>query len=581
MTPFASRTTAALLLVGAILSGCAAAPPELPPPAVDDDPHAGTWSDRWITPSAYAHYIEARVHHESGRLEQALGNIDLALVFDDQSSYLHAYRAELLLAAEEPDQARKALARSLDLHAEQPYAHYIAARLADAGDDLDAAIDHASRAVALDPDSLEMHQALIDLLLRASRQRDALTQLDDHLARWPEDPWGHLTLGTLALELGQHELAIDRFASFVDLRPRLIAGYHRLGHAYRDAGRLTDAYDTYVDCTRTHASAPSCWLQRVATLEALSPDPAALKDDIRAMAEALGQREQTAQATCSRLLSAGHLATLEAFVEHAVQLNPRRRELHFYIGLGHLRGEERASAARSFEEVPEWSALYMESRAKMAIALSELSRHAEATAALNQALRHAPETVQLWSLKAALQERAGRHREALQTLEEAVERFPAQADLHERVAAVAWELKMPRRTRAALERKLELVPDDIHSLNFLGYVLAEQGTQLPRAESLLKRAMTLRGQPDGTLSDSLGWIYHRMGRHADAIHHLEAAVGLLPGEPRIEEHLGDAYHANGQVDLALAHYRRALENTRHRANQAQLRRKIKTLSASR
>ncbi|MEL6179390.1 MAG: tetratricopeptide repeat protein, partial [Myxococcota bacterium] len=287
------------------------------------------------------------------------------------------------------------------------------------------------------------------------------------------------------------------------------------------------------------------------------------------------------QATCSKLLSAHHLSTLTLFVHHASQRDPKRRDLYFYVGLGHLRDDDHAGAVDALAQVPASSELYLESRAKLAISLSELNRHAEAVAALDQALHHNPDTVQLWSLKAALQERAKQPRAALRTLEQAAERFPDQPQLHDRIAAVAWELAKPRRARIALERKLELIPNDIQTLNFLGYLLAEQGTQLSRAEALLQQAIALRAQPDGTLSDTLGWIYHRMGRHADAIAHLETAVSLLPGEPRVLEHLGDAYHATGQVDLALAHYRRALKVARGHTLQKGLRRKIKTLSASR
>jgi tetratricopeptide (TPR) repeat protein len=46
--------------------------------------------------------------------------------------------------------------------------------------------------------------------------------------------------------------------------------------------------------------------------------------------------------------------------------------------------------------------------------------------------------------------------------------------------------------------------------------------------------------------DSLGWAYYRMGRYDDAVRELEKAVELKPGDPTINDHLGDAYWKVGR-----------------------------------
>ena len=45
---------------------------------------------------------------------------------------------------------------------------------------------------------------------------------------------------------------------------------------------------------------------------------------------------------------------------------------------------------------------------------------------------------------------------------------------------------------------------------------------------------------DGYIVDSVGWAYYRLGRYDDAAQTLEAAVLLVPGDPTINDHLGDA-----------------------------------------
>lgn len=111
--------------------------------------------------------------------------------------------------------------------------------------------------------------------------------------------------------------------------------------------------------------------------------------------------------------------------------------------------------------------------------------------------------------------------------------------------------------RAALERALEIAPDEPVLLNYLGYALLERREQLDRAEELIRRASEM--QPDSAaITDSLGWVMFVRGNVDDAIPVLERAVIGDPDEPTINEHLGDAYWAAGRRRDARFAWRAAL-----------------------
>jgi len=94
-------------------------------------------------------------------------------------------------------------------------------------------------------------------------------------------------------------------------------------------------------------------------------------------------------------------------------------------------------------------------------------------------------------------------------------------------------------------------------LNALGYTLADQGLQLERAESLIRAA--LKQDPDNpAYLDSLGWLYYRLGAHADAIDYLVSAANALPEDPEILEHLGMVLLELGRHERALEILKRAL-----------------------
>jgi Flp pilus assembly protein TadD len=63
---------------------------------------------------------------------------------------------------------------------------------------------------------------------------------------------------------------------------------------------------------------------------------------------------------------------------------------------------------------------------------------------------------------------------------------------------------------------------------------------------------------DGFIVDSLGWVDFRLGDYNNAVERLERAVELEPGDPTINDHLGDAYWRVGREREARFQWRRAL-----------------------
>ncbi|MDP3694819.1 MAG: tetratricopeptide repeat protein, partial [Desulfocapsaceae bacterium] len=73
---------------------------------------------------------------------------------------------------------------------------------------------------------------------------------------------------------------------------------------------------------------------------------------------------------------------------------------------------------------------------------------------------------------------------------------------------------------ANMEKVVELQPDHIDALNYLGYTWAENNTHLEKALEYIKKAIALK--PDnGYILDSLGWVYFRMGELEKAKKELE------------------------------------------------------------
>jgi len=122
-----------------------------------------------------------------------------------------------------------------------------------------------------------------------------------------------------------------------------------------------------------------------------------------------------------------------------------------------------------------------------------------------------------------------------------------------------------------LEQVLDEFPDDASALNDLGYLWADEGKHLERAQRMIRQA--LRQEPDNAAyRDSWGWVLFRKGRVREALPELEKAAAMEP-DPTVLEHLGDAYRAGGQADKARQAWRKAAEAYR-KAHEEQKAKKV-------
>jgi len=99
--------------------------------------------------------------------------------------------------------------------------------------------------------------------------------------------------------------------------------------------------------------------------------------------------------------------------------------------------------------------------------------------------------------------------------------------------------------------------DHAPGMNYLGYMWADRGENLPRALELIRKAVDLEPS-NGAYLDSLGWVYFRLDRLDKAEENLVAASTLNPDDATVEEHLGDLWVKKGDMKKARESWKRAL-----------------------
>ena len=113
------------------------------------------------------------------------------------------------------------------------------------------------------------------------------------------------------------------------------------------------------------------------------------------------------------------------------------------------------------------------------------------------------------------------------------------------------------KAEADMKKALELSPEQPYVLNYLGYSWIDQGLHLQEGMKMLERATELRPD-DGSITDSVGWAYYRLGQFEKAVEWLERATEQKGDDSTITDHLADAYWHVGRRREARFQWERAL-----------------------
>ena len=140
----------------------------------------------------------------------------------------------------------------------------------------------------------------------------------------------------------------------------------------------------------------------------------------------------------------------------------------------------------------------------------------------------------------------------------ALKRFPGNHDLLFFRGAALERLGKLDDSAEIFEKILASSPDDASTANYLGYMWADAGIHLDRAFKLISHAVELDPENPAYM-DSLGWVYFRLGKLAEAEQWLRraAASGSSP-DGTILAHLGEVLARQGKTGEAARTLDRAL-----------------------
>lgn len=134
-------------------------------------------------------------------------------------------------------------------------------------------------------------------------------------------------------------------------------------------------------------------------------------------------------------------------------------------------------------------------------------------------------------------------------------------------------LKDTAKSEADLMMALQLQPNQPDVMNYLAYTWIDVGKNLDKAKNMVLKAHQEKPE-DPQIIDSVGWAYFKLGNFDNSVSYLEDAASLLPYDPVVNDHLGDAYWHTGRKNEARFQWERALRNNPDSKLEDELKKKL-------
>lgn len=505
---------------------------------------------------AYLHFIIGYQAELNGDIAKAIKEYRRVLSLDPGASSVRMQLSEVLLKNGQAEEAVVELEKLLMQNPEDIRALMLIAQAENSRKNTSKAIETYERVLDLEPDndSARLHMSMLlageEMFDRAW---DVLKKVeDDEVAASAFYYIGIIASGTNNLKEAE-----KAFKRSLHLDPEIESSYHYLGIIAAEQGKVRKAEGYYKKALEINPG-------NIGILQSLSQ----LYLDNKKLEEAIEVEKRIES------LAPGHIDTnrklglifmnLNRFDEaisefrKVVTGEPKDKEFRYYLALALEEAGRLEEAAAEYGTLSEMEPGNVKALLNLGYIYATLNKVEKAAEAYEKLIRISGDNAEYYVYLARLYMRLEKMADAKRVLEEGLGIFDQHAELHFTMAVYCehegeFDLMVKH-----LKKAIELDPMHADAMNFLGYSYAEKNMNLEEALMLVENSLALK-PGNGYITDSLGWIYFKMGKYDKALKTLIKASDIISNDPVILDHLGDAYLVNENKKKAMDAWKRALE----------------------
>ena len=443
--------------------------------------------------------------------------------------------------------AKRAAQRWVELEPGNLEAHKLLTALALRTGDINEVTTQMGYLLSITDNPKDGYRLATAIMARNSDKQAALTAMQELTARDPDSPYAQLALSRTAVLAGQLEQALEAVERALQLRPGFVTATILKSQILIKMQRTEEATALLQQATHSH---PDDLEVRFAYARLLLD-----KQDLEAAREQFASIVKLEPDNADALYSLGLLELEtgqykagEKHLRQLLKLEKRVQSAYYYLGYAALKQEHEARALDWFRKVESgdfWSQAQLQA-ARIMAGQGKIDEMQDYLRVLRQ--KNPEAAVAFFLVEGEVLTDAGYFDEAYAVYTQALGTDPDNEDLLYARALLAQQLGQFDLAEQDMQHILGNDPENVRTLNALGYSLADKTDRYEEALVYISKALQ-QTPDDPAIIDSMGWVQFRLGNLAEARSFLEQAWGLTK-DSEIGAHLGEVLWVQGEHEAA-------------------------------
>lgn len=547
-----------MMLVFLVLeTGCATtpAPVETPPAARPFSMAVGSHTNN--NAAAYYYFISAQMKMKAEQVSEAQWLLEKAVQLDPHSTVIRMELANVHSYQKQNDKALQLIHAILVDHPDSSEALVFAGRVYQQRGNLQEAKALFERAIVNDPPDPNIYLYLGRIYWNVNDLANAERIFRRMVSNFPDSYAAHYFIGKVLGASGKYDQALKAFQHSLDLEPSFEEPRFEMVKIYKSLHNTDAVIKTYQEILEYYPGNIEAAMELALHYRNTKRPELGL-----ALLADLGQRSEMDNNVLTHIfetyLETKQYETAAWVIDGMLEGAPGSSDLHYLAGVAYGGLKQAPKALHHLAQVSSQSRFFNNAVVHRALLLRNAGDMEQAIHVVQAAMAHDSDNPDYYLYLGSFYEEGGRYDEAQEILLRGLAIDDANERLHFRLGVVQDKAGRKQEAIQSMRRVLEVVPDDVEALNYLGYTFADMGIHLDEAESLIKRALEKKPD-DGYIIDSLAWVYYKKGAYRQALRWLEKAVSLVPDDPVILEHLGDVLEKLDRRKEALERYQHSLD----------------------
>jgi tetratricopeptide (TPR) repeat protein len=497
-----------------------------------------------------------------GEIAGQRGQVDVAVphylqAAEDAEDPRVAERAvQIASYAKQYEVAQRAAHRWVELDGENIEARKALTALALHTGDTDEVATQMDYMLSVSEDPEEGYQLATAILARTEDKQSALAAMETLVAHHPDSPYAWMALGRIAILAGQAEQALTAVNRALEQHPDLPEALILKAQLLVRLDRKEEATQLLKRAIEVHpddASLHFAYGRMLLDAEELD----AAREQFARVVKLEPDNPDGLYSLALLELETGKFRAGEKHLKQLLEQGQREQSAYYYLGYAtYERGDN--DAALKWYGMVESGDYWGQAQLRAAAIMVEQERIDDMRDYMRVMRQKNPEkNAQLYLVEGQALSSGGFTAEAYTVYGTALDANPDNEDLLYARALVAEKLGHLDVAESDMRRILASDPDNVRTLNALGYTLADQTDRYEEALEYISKAYE-QSPDDPAIIDSMGWVHFRMGKLDMARLYLQQAWDMTR-DSEIGAHLGEVMWAQGDHDAAREIWKVSLE----------------------